>query len=194
MLAQCPRLAPANVIRLYGEENVGTAGAQFLRIPVGARAVALGKAYSACATDGSAPLLESGGHHAHAGPAEFLRQPHRVHRRTSTWTTCPSTRAARTSATASSTGILRSGRHPAHRRIPPGGHRPVLQRQPVLPGRHPGPGHDRPLLHRRHREVLPGEPGRVPDRSPCWPTWASSTSWVWATCASVSRCAISAAT
>ena len=33
-----------DVIRLYGEENVGTAGAQFLRIPVGARAVAMGKA------------------------------------------------------------------------------------------------------------------------------------------------------
>jgi len=42
------------VIRLYGEENVGTAGGQFLRIPVGARAVAMGKAYSALAHDGSA--------------------------------------------------------------------------------------------------------------------------------------------
>ncbi len=42
------------LIRLFGEENVGTAGGQFLRIPVGARAIALGKAYSACAIDGSA--------------------------------------------------------------------------------------------------------------------------------------------
>jgi len=40
-------------IRLFGEENVGTAAAQFLRVPVGARAVAMGKAYSAMATDGS---------------------------------------------------------------------------------------------------------------------------------------------
>ncbi len=40
-------------IRLFGEENVGTAGAQFLRVPVGARAVAMGKAYSALANDGS---------------------------------------------------------------------------------------------------------------------------------------------
>ncbi|MFT5232685.1 MAG: hypothetical protein ACI9UK_001234 [Candidatus Krumholzibacteriia bacterium] len=42
------------VIRLYGEENVGTAGAQFLRVPVGARAVAMGKAYSSLGHDGSA--------------------------------------------------------------------------------------------------------------------------------------------
>lgn len=42
-----------DIIRLYGEENVGTAGGQFLRIPVGARAVAMGKAYSALAQDGS---------------------------------------------------------------------------------------------------------------------------------------------
>ncbi len=44
----------AGILDLYGEENVGTAAAQFLRIPVGARGVALGKAYTACATDGSA--------------------------------------------------------------------------------------------------------------------------------------------
>ncbi len=43
-----------DVIDLYGEENVGTAGAQFLRVPVGARAVGLGQAYTACATDGPA--------------------------------------------------------------------------------------------------------------------------------------------
>jgi hypothetical protein len=42
-----------NLIDLYGGENVGTAGAQFLRIPIGARGVALGKAYTACAIDGS---------------------------------------------------------------------------------------------------------------------------------------------
>jgi hypothetical protein len=44
----------AGVIDLYGEENVGTAGAQFMRIPVGARGVALGNAYTACAIDGAA--------------------------------------------------------------------------------------------------------------------------------------------
>jgi len=48
-------------IRLFGEENVGTAGGQFLRIPVGARAVALGKAYSSLATDGSAPFWNAAG-------------------------------------------------------------------------------------------------------------------------------------
>jgi len=42
------------ILGLYGEENVGAAGAQFLRIPVGARGVALGRAYTACATDASA--------------------------------------------------------------------------------------------------------------------------------------------
>jgi hypothetical protein len=42
----------ANVLDLYGAENVGTAGGQFLKIPVGPRAVALGKAYVACAIDG----------------------------------------------------------------------------------------------------------------------------------------------
>jgi len=46
--------ANSDVIALYGDENVGTAGAQFLRIPVGARSVALGKAYTACATEGAA--------------------------------------------------------------------------------------------------------------------------------------------
>jgi hypothetical protein len=49
------------LIRLFGEENVGTAGAQFLRIPVGARAVAMGNAYSALATDGSAPFWNAAG-------------------------------------------------------------------------------------------------------------------------------------
>ena len=44
--------APARageLIRLFGEENVGTAGAQFLRVPVGARAVAMGKSSVASA-------------------------------------------------------------------------------------------------------------------------------------------------
>ncbi len=42
----------AGVIELYGAENVGTSGGQLLKIPVGPRAVALGKAYVACAIDG----------------------------------------------------------------------------------------------------------------------------------------------
>jgi hypothetical protein len=42
-----------DVINLYGGENVGTAGAQFLRIPVGARAVSLGLANTSCTTDAS---------------------------------------------------------------------------------------------------------------------------------------------
>lgn len=49
-----PVAGQADIIELYGDENVGTAGAQFLRIPVGARAVGLGKAYTACAIDGAA--------------------------------------------------------------------------------------------------------------------------------------------
>jgi hypothetical protein len=44
----------SDLLRLFGEENVGTAGAQFLRIPVGAREVALGQACAALATDGAA--------------------------------------------------------------------------------------------------------------------------------------------
>jgi hypothetical protein len=43
----------ANMLDLYGAENVGTAGGQFLKIPVGPRAVAMGKAYVAIAIDGS---------------------------------------------------------------------------------------------------------------------------------------------
>ena len=50
-----------DLLRLYGEENVGAAGGQFLRVPVGARAVALGKAYSALANDGSAPFWNPAG-------------------------------------------------------------------------------------------------------------------------------------
>lgn len=56
------------VIKLFGGENVGTAGAQFLRVPVGARAVAMGKAYSSQATDGSAAFWN---------PAGIMRTPGR---------------------------------------------------------------------------------------------------------------------
>jgi hypothetical protein len=57
-----------DIIRLFGEENVGTAGGQFLRVPVGARAVALAKSYSALATDGSALFWN---------PAGIMRSPGR---------------------------------------------------------------------------------------------------------------------
>jgi hypothetical protein len=56
------------LIRLFGEENVGTAGGQFLRLPVGGRAVGLGKAYVACATDGVAAFWN---------PAGIVRTPGR---------------------------------------------------------------------------------------------------------------------
>ncbi|MCP4571518.1 MAG: PorV/PorQ family protein [bacterium] len=60
--------AAGDLIRLFGEENAGTAGAQFLRVPAGARAVALGKAYVAVATDGVAPMWN---------PAGIMRTPGR---------------------------------------------------------------------------------------------------------------------
>lgn len=41
------------ILDLYGEENVGTAGAQFLRLPAGARAAGLGQAAVASSTDGA---------------------------------------------------------------------------------------------------------------------------------------------
>lgn len=66
-LAPAPAAAD-EVIRLFGEENAGTAGGQFLRVPAGARAVALGKAYVAVATDGVAPLWN---------PAGIMRTPGR---------------------------------------------------------------------------------------------------------------------
>lgn len=50
-----------NLIRLFGEENVGTTSGLFLRIPVGSRAVAMGKAYSSLAQDGSAPFWNPAG-------------------------------------------------------------------------------------------------------------------------------------
>jgi len=63
--------APAragDLIRLFGEENAGTASAQFMRIPVGARAVGLGQAYSAVATDGASIFWN---------PAGLMRTPGR---------------------------------------------------------------------------------------------------------------------
>ncbi len=63
--------APAGageLIRLFGDDNVGSAGGQFLKIPVGARAVALGKAYSSLAVDGSSPFWN---------PAGIMRTPGR---------------------------------------------------------------------------------------------------------------------
>ena len=55
-------------LRLYGGENVGTSSGVFLRIPVGARAVALGQAYSASAYDGSSIFWN---------PAGIMRAPGR---------------------------------------------------------------------------------------------------------------------
>jgi hypothetical protein len=55
-----------DVLEFYGDENVGTAGAQFLRLPVGARAVGLGRAYVACAVDGPAAFWN---------PAGLMRTP-----------------------------------------------------------------------------------------------------------------------
>lgn len=58
----------SDLIRLFGDENAGTSSAQFLRIPVGARAVALGQAYTAMATDGAAIFWN---------PAGLMRTPGR---------------------------------------------------------------------------------------------------------------------
>ncbi len=69
VIALWPAGAGAELLRLYGQDNVGTASGQFLRVPVGARAVALGKAYVACATDGSA---------AYWNPAGIMRTPGRT--------------------------------------------------------------------------------------------------------------------
>jgi len=63
-----PSARAGELIRLFGEENVGTAGGQFMRIPVGARAVGMGKAYVSCATDGSAAFWN---------PAGLMRTPGR---------------------------------------------------------------------------------------------------------------------
>jgi len=67
LIAAAPAAA-GDLIRLFGDENAGTASAQFLRIPVGARAVALGQAYSAVATDGAAIFWN---------PAGLMRTPGR---------------------------------------------------------------------------------------------------------------------
>jgi len=61
LMVLAPVAGAGELIRLFGEENVGTAAGQFLRIPVGARAVALGKAYSSLAVDGSAPFWNAAG-------------------------------------------------------------------------------------------------------------------------------------
>ena len=62
-----PAPAPAGgILDLYGEENVGTAAGQFLKIPVGARPVGLGRAYVACAIDGPVAFWN---------PAGLLRTP-----------------------------------------------------------------------------------------------------------------------
>lgn len=60
--------ARAQLLDLYGEENVGTASGQFLKVPVGARPAALGGAYVACAIDGPG---------VYWNPAGLLRTPGR---------------------------------------------------------------------------------------------------------------------
>jgi len=57
-----------DALRLYGDENVGTAAGQFLKIPVGARPIGLGRAYVACAIDGPVAFWN---------PAGLLRTPGR---------------------------------------------------------------------------------------------------------------------
>ncbi len=61
MLGSVTGAGAADLLTLFGEENAGTAGAQFLRIPVGARSVALGKAFTAMATDASALYWNAAG-------------------------------------------------------------------------------------------------------------------------------------
>ncbi|MHB8077747.1 MAG: PorV/PorQ family protein [Candidatus Krumholzibacteriia bacterium] len=60
--------AQSEILSLYGGENRGSAGAQFLRLPVGARAIGLGQAYTASSTDGSALFWN---------PAGVMRTPAR---------------------------------------------------------------------------------------------------------------------
>jgi hypothetical protein len=55
-----------DLLQLYGEENAGTSAGQFLKIPVGARAAGLGRAYVACAVDGPVVFWN---------PAGLLRTP-----------------------------------------------------------------------------------------------------------------------
>jgi len=68
-LTVVPMARAGDVLRLYGDENVGTAGGQFLKIPVGARPVGLGRAYVACAIDGPAVFWN---------PAGLMRTPGRT--------------------------------------------------------------------------------------------------------------------
>lgn len=68
LLGSASPAGASDLLRLFGEENAGTSSAQFLRIPVGARAVAMGQAYSALATDGSAIFWN---------PAGLMRTPGR---------------------------------------------------------------------------------------------------------------------
>lgn len=68
LLAAAGSARAADIINLFGEENVGTSGGQFMKVPVGARAVAMGKAYSSLAIDGSAPFWN---------PAGIMRTPGR---------------------------------------------------------------------------------------------------------------------
>ena len=65
LLAPTPAGA-GEILDLYGEENVGTSAGQFLKIPVGARPVGLGRAYVACAIDGPVAFWN---------PAGLLRTP-----------------------------------------------------------------------------------------------------------------------
>jgi hypothetical protein len=69
LLLAAPPARAADIIRLFGHEEVGTAGAVFLRVPVGARAVAMGQAYTSLATDGSALFWN---------PAGIMRTPGRT--------------------------------------------------------------------------------------------------------------------
>ena len=55
-----PTTASADLITLYGAERVGQSGGQFLRIPVGARAVALGNANTALARGATALFSNPG--------------------------------------------------------------------------------------------------------------------------------------
>jgi len=97
-----------SVIQLYGAENVGTAGAQFLRLPAGARAAALGQAGVAAAVDGSAPFWNPAatvrtqgrrnlffGHTAYAAGIDVEHASYHTHGHTWSWGV--------------SAGVLRSG-------------------------------------------------------------------------------------
>jgi hypothetical protein len=64
-----PTALAGDALRLYGEENVGTASGQFLKIPVGARPAGLGRAYVACAIDGPVVFWN---------PAGLMRTPGRT--------------------------------------------------------------------------------------------------------------------